>query len=337
MRRYTDPHELPASPRIAVISNDAIGNYVVVTPMLKMLWLERRPSALDYFAGARTSELWSVDPKVSFGYALHGSPPRDAMSIASARGPYDLVINVEQGAWAKCFAAMLCGEHSFVCGPCLDHRGRADMAFPNDQRGRLWIDKEWIAPDLTRRYSFLQSGFIAEIFARLALLEGELAPYEVPSRPPARDIPPILIATSASLSDKLWPTEKWRAALRAIGAEAGLIGAKPSGRTSTWIGESIEEELVGTGLVRDLRGACTLPQVVGALSRARLVLTLDNGILHLAASTGTPIVGLFRHGIHRLWAPPVDSLRVLTPGEGKAVSEIDVVNVIEACLQSLGT
>jgi ADP-heptose:LPS heptosyltransferase len=65
------------------------------------------------------------------------------------------------------------------------------------------------------------------------------------------------------------------------------------------------------------------------------VITIDNGILHLAAATGTPTVGLFRHGIHRLWAPPFANLTVLTPGEKKAVAEIPVQVVQEAIFHAL--
>ena len=53
-----------------------------------------------------------------------------------------------------------------------------------------------------------------------------------------------------------------------------------------------------------MRGRITLPQVAGAIAKAKAVVSLDNGILHLACSTATPTVGLYRNGIHRLWAPP---------------------------------
>ncbi len=65
------------------------------------------------------------------------------------------------------------------------------------------------------------------------------------------------------------------------------------------------------------------------------MLTIDNGILHLAVASGTPTVGLFRHGIHRLWAPPSPSLTVLTPGEGQNVAGIAVQTVQEALERAL--
>ena len=111
---------------------------------------------------------------------------------------------------------------------------------------------------------------------------------------------------------------------------AGLLGAPVSQQAQHWKGASAEDELVGDGLAIDLRGAFSLPQVVGALGAAKAVLTLDNGILHLAAATSTPTVGLYRHGIHRLWAPPAPNVTVLTAGEGNPVSAIDPAAVLSA-------
>lgn len=66
----------------------------------------------------------------------------------------------------------------------------------------------------------------------------------------------------------------------------------------------------------------TLPQVVGAIEGARLVVSIDNGIVHLACATDTPVVGLYRHGIHRLWAPPSANVRIVEPGSGGRVEQI---------------
>jgi ADP-heptose:LPS heptosyltransferase len=205
------------------------------------------------------------------------------------------------------------------------------LPFQEDERGRLWQDKEWISPDLVTRFPFLDSGFIGELFCRLAYLEGAIPSYSVTKEEPTIRTPDILIATAASLPEKLWPVQKWLDLILALPSKPGLIGAKPSQQKEFWQGGSGEEELVAAGLVHDLRGQLTLPQVVGALARAKQIITLDNGILHLGVSTGTPVVGLYRHGIHRLWAPPYKNLTVVTPGEGKPVSDItpeQVLNVL---------
>jgi ADP-heptose:LPS heptosyltransferase len=323
---------LPEEPVIAVIANDALGNYVVSTPLLQMIRRKYPTSDLHYYSGMRVRELWKKDENIDWGFPLFGMEPYEAIKASRAKlNECDLVINLEQSVWAKCFAAAIAGPDTFVCGPALGKDGRGDFPYPKDERGDLWRDQQWIAEDLTARYPFLKSGFIGERFCRLAYMNGEVPRYKVPQSKPPGEIPAVLIATAASLPEKLWPVEKWKQVLETLKerrVSVGLIGAKPKEQQKFWQGGGGEEELVTAGLVRDLRGKFTLPEVVGALGRTKTVLTLDNGILHMAASTGTRTIGLFRHGIHRLWAPPYDNLTVLTPGEGRDVSEIEVEQVL---------
>lgn len=322
MRRYAG-QALRNYSRIAVIANDAIGNFVVTTPLMQMLRTTHDPAELHYFGGTRTWELQRAGDLATCSYPLFGLRPTEA--LAQVKGRYDLVVNVERTCWSRAFTALIAGPESFVCGPCLDDEGRRDLPFLDDDRGRLAEDMEWISPDLTARYPFLKSGFIGEIFVRLAYLDGPVPPYRVATANPGEPIPDVLIATAASLPEKTWPVEKWRAVLseaKGAGVTVGLLGAAPSAQRKYWEGEGAEEQLVVEGLVKDLRGRFSLPQVVGALSKARAVLTIDNGILHLAVAAGTPSIGLYRHGIHRLWAPPSDGLVVLTPGERREVAEI---------------
>ena len=331
MTRYQG-EPLPTAPRIAVFANDALGNYVVSTPLLSMLRARYPQGALHLFSGTRTLEFWARDKRLDNGHALFGSSPYETARVIGAR-EYDLVVNMEWTPWAKAASAIAAGPSTFVVGPCLDGEGRGDLRFQDDERGALWADQEWVSPEITRRYPFLNTGFIGEIFCRLAYLEGEIPRYELPVEDVDATVPDVLIATSASLPEKLWPTEKWVAAMEALrksGKSIGLLGAKPAAQTKFWKGNETESTLVESGLVEDLRGQFTLPQVVGALAAARQVLTLDNGILHLAAATQTPAVGLFRHGIHRLWAPPAPNVTVLTPGEDRIVAEIEVETVREA-------
>ena len=327
---------LPEGCRIALITNDAIGNYVVVTPLIKMLKEQFKPGTLHYYGGIRTKELWATDPLIDRGFAFHGGSPWESVSEwwqGSQPKPYDLIVNVENHPWAKAFASLISQDRGFLCGPALRDDARADLPFAEDERGHLWEDKRWIAGDIVSKYPFLDSGFIGEIFARLCYLSGPLPAYRIQRDEPPFAMPDVLIATTASLQEKLWPFEKWRAALewlRAKGVSVGLLGAPPKAQQQYWTGSDAESQLVAAGLAEDLRGKLTLTEVAGALERAKAVLSLDNGILHLAASTDTPVVDLFRHGIHRLWAPPFGKLTIVTPGEARAVAELKVEHVTEA-------
>lgn len=320
---------IPEHARIALISNDAIGNYVVITPLVEMLRSRYPRATINYFGGVRTEEFWRIDDRFLDGYPLFGSPPHGLSDVANP--PFDWVINVEWLPWAKAATAILAGENGFVTGPCLDAAGRGDLPFASDSRGALAADQNWISDDITRRYSFLTSGFIGEIFCRLAYLDGPVPRYRVPREEIASPVD-VLIAMSASLPEKLWPVEKWVQAvtkIRARGLTVGLLGAKPASQKGFWKGASAEDHLVDSGLVEELRGRYSLPQVVGVLASARQVLTLDNGIMHLAAATETPTAGLFRRGIHRLWTPPNGNVAVVLP-PGDSVEDILVETALGA-------
>jgi ADP-heptose:LPS heptosyltransferase len=335
MKRYTG-EELPAGARIAVLTNDALGNFVVVTPLLQMLRVKHEPTTLDYYGGTRISELAEASELIDAVFSLHGPHPRGfALSL---RAPYDLVVNVERSAWAKAAAAILAGESGLVCGPSLDSEGRGDLPFADDARGQLWNDQEWIAEDITARYPFLSSGFIGEILCRLAYLEGPIPAYRLPQQPPSAPVPDVLISTAASLPEKLWPVDGWRKlvqALRERGLTVGLLGARPRQQKKYWQGAEVETAVIAAGAA-DLRGRFALPEVVGAIARARLVVTIDNGIVHFACATQTPTVGLFRNGIHRLWAAPADNLKLIEPGSGRRVPDIPYGSVWSAVETLLG-
>lgn len=336
MHRYTGGR-LREGSRIAVISNDALGNFAAVTPLLQMLRSAHSPAVLDYFGGSRIHELASASDLVDGAFPLHGASPEESVRWLSA-GPYDLVVNVEQTAWSKSYAALLAGSGGAVCGPCVGPGGRGELDFPDDDAGRLWLDERWIAEDVRDQHPILDSGFIGEIFCRGAYLSGPVPGYRIPSVPCKRDVPDVLLATAASLPEKLWPIEHWIAAVEALhlqGCSIGLIGAKPSDQGKFWKGAEDENRLIATGWVEDLRGAFPLPEVVGALGKARAVLTLDNGILHFAVASGTPTVGLFRYGIHRLWAPPASNLTVVVPEPEETVASIPVAEVVAAVSKAL--
>ncbi|MFQ3669660.1 MAG: glycosyltransferase family 9 protein, partial [Fimbriimonadaceae bacterium] len=299
MIRYRG-ERLPDHPAIAVVADDAIGNFVVATPLLQMLQRAHAPRRLSFVSGPRTRELQVSSDLITDAFLGKGP------DAALPSGPYDLVVNVELSDWARKAAGILgSGSAARICGPADDPATGRQAPFEDNERGDLWRDREWVSATLADRYPFLGSGWIGEIFCRLAYLEGPVPRYAVPRVAPPSNVPDVLVAMSASLVEKLWPADRWVELLGRIndtGRTVGLLGAAPAAQR-TWLGSEAESEVVERGLVRDLRGTMTLPEVVGALAAAERVLTLDNGILHLSASTDTPVVGLFRYGIHRLWAP----------------------------------
>jgi len=140
----------------------------------------------------------------------------------------------------------------------------------------------------------------------------------VPVEEPPGDVPAVLIATGANRSAKLWPIPYWQeviAGCSRLGWSVGLLGAAPVQQARYYHSVGGEERLLESTALVDLRGRFTLPQVAGALRRARACVTIDNGIMHLAAAVGVPTVAIFGGSPWRLWAPRAPRVQVLLPAE----------------------
>jgi ADP-heptose:LPS heptosyltransferase len=127
-----------------------------------------------------------------------------------------------------------------------------------------------------------------------------------------------LIATGANRSAKLWPPQYWRELVDWCSKQelsVGLLGSKPSEQARYYHSADAESVLLRETALLDLRGRYTLPEVSGALQRARACVTIDNGIMHLAGAVGTPTVAIFGGSPWRLWAPRNPSVRTLLPAE----------------------
>ncbi len=350
MRRWAN-ETLPRQPRLALVANDAIGNFVIATSLAQMLRAAHPGCSIDLWSGSRVREFLGLPDQPGharlfddFHQFLRETPGTVADTAAQARRgrTYDLIVNIEDSEPARQLTALLASQHTWVCGPAACADG-STLAFADDELGRLWQHTTWVSATIREEFPFLHSGYIGEFFCRLAYLSGPLPPARVPTAPWPHAVPDVLIAMSASLPDKLWPAKAWSAVLadlRDASLTVGLLGAKPSSQSAHWLGSDAESDVVSAGLADDLRGKPSLPQVADLLSRARLVLTLDNGIMHLAATSRTPTVALFRHGIHRLWTPPWGDVRAVVAEPGTPVSAISVGSVgdaVRAALQLSGS
>jgi len=338
MQRFTG-QTLRQRPHIAVLFYDAIGDFVVVTPLLRGLRETYPGCTVDYFGGERTRQLEEASPLIDARYSIFGPPealaglPEFLEKRRAAAGPYDLVVNCDDHPVLAVVASAL--QPQYVVGRCYDAELRALL--PQASGGVEALHGEnWASPSLLGRYGdVLGSQFIGEILCRLAHVETDFARTEVPDAPPPFATPPILIGTGGRRSAKLWPTEHWRALLahcRERGLAVGLLGATPARQRGQYHSADAEEYLLANVPLVDLRGKLTLPEVCGALRRARACVTVDSGIMHLAGAAGVPTLALFGASAWRLWAPPVPHLRVVLGSEQCSLCEENGFRN-EACLR----
>lgn len=328
--------DLGPRPHVAVLFRDQIGDFLVATPLMRGLREWYPDLVLDYFGGERTRELEEASRLVDARYSLYGSGAGAAGLLAfldsrrAADGPYTMAINLEADPAAAKAAGAIWPR--FICGTWAHPETGVTAQPPAEGIDRLWHDN-WNRAGLLNDYPTLSTQFIGEIFCQLCRVETAYSVTEAPLEEPPFGTPAILISTGASRSAKLWPTEHWVRLvtwLREQREDVGLLGAAPMEGTRQYHSDDADAAILDLGGV-DLRGKLTLPQVAGALRRARAFVTVDNGLMHLAAAVGTPTLALFGASPRRLWAPLSSSVQILDPDQPCTLCEENRFRN-EACL-----
>lgn len=321
MERFQN-QPLRESPHLAVLFADKLGGFVVATTLLRGLHEKYPGATLDYFGGERTAELERASPHIAERYSLYGSPgalrglPGFIAQREAAAGPYDLAVNLDFNPVNALAATML--EPAYVVGRCIQPDGRKELPLGPTDREQLQNPRTYWAGEnfLARFGGVLESNYIGEIFCRLAFVDTDFRRTEVPTEPPGRAIPDVLIATGATRSAKFWPVAHWKRLIECCAADGlgiGLLGAAPKLQQTAYGSASTEEMLLQETPLIDLRGRFTLPQVAGALAAARACVAIDNGLMHLAIGVGTPTVAIFGGSSWDLWAPPAPAMNLVLP------------------------
>lgn len=115
--------------------------------------------------------------------------------------------------------------------------------------------------------------------------------------------PFIVIHPGAAFTSRRWPTERFAALaqrLNDLGHDIRLTGSASEAPTAHHIAAT-------ANLPREsvLAGHTDLEQLTRVTAAARLVISGDTGLAHLAVATATPSITLFGPISPRLWGPPL--------------------------------
>ena len=122
----------------------------------------------------------------------------------------------------------------------------------------------------------------------------------------------------------MWPFRHWRLVLdeaRCRGWSVGLVGSPPAAQRESYNAGEDEDCLIDSTDLIDLRGKTSLIQLAGACKKARAVVSVDAGPLHIAAAVGAPTLGIVGNDLDdvgvspaRLWMPRCDNFtRTISP------------------------
>ena len=134
---------------------------------------------------------------------------------------------------------------------------------------------------------------------------------------------------------KMWPSSNYGAVVGWL-AERGygvlLLGATDEQEQAKQI---IAASPSGAALA-DLTGKCSLPTSLAVLSRCRVLIADDNGIMHASAAMGLPTLGIFGTTIPEIWAPVGKEAHYVAPPElaktMDAVASSDIINKLAEML-----
>jgi heptosyltransferase III len=106
--------------------------------------------------------------------------------------------------------------------------------------------------------------------------------------------PVVALGPTANWAPKTWPADRFAALFRDLRA-GPLRGAVPA----VLAGPGAEERAMAAPLLAalpdaiDLAGCLSLPEAAACLARSALYVGNDSGLMHLAAASGAPTLGLF--------------------------------------------
>jgi lipopolysaccharide heptosyltransferase II len=100
----------------------------------------------------------------------------------------------------------------------------------------------------------------------------------------------VALAPGAAHATKRWPLEHWQA-LVTRNLESGSAVVIVGGPGDADLGASLAKE--GQGRVANAAGVFGLQATGALLQRARVLVSGDTGVMHMATAVGTPVVSLF--------------------------------------------
>ena len=149
--------------------------------------------------------------------------------------------------------------------------------------------------------------------------------------------PIIGLGPTANWAPKIWPAENFAALFHSLQA-----GPLPGAVAAVFAGPGDEEKALAAPLLAalpdaiDLVGQLRLPEAAACLARCAMFIGNDSGLMHLAASAGTPTLGLFGPTSAAEYAPAGRNARVVMSSSSR-MADLSVDAALAAASRLLVT
>jgi heptosyltransferase II len=294
--------------KILVVGPSWIGDAVLAQPLYKLLHARHAGLTLDVLAPQWTLPVVRRMSEVRRAIAspfLHGElrlPERRALGRSLRTEHYDQAItlpNTLKSAIVPWFARI---------ARRTGYRGEMRWGMLNDVRT---LDEAGL-PQMAQRYAALALEPGEKLPAKLPDPElsvdeaGRRATLEVLGL--ARAPQPVALCPGAEYGpSKRWPPAYFAELARALAGSGA----------SVWVLGSAKDRDIGEDIVRLSAGACTnlcgrtsLDQAADLLATARLTITNDSGLMHVAAAVGSHVIAIYGSSTPR-FTPPLSPRAII--------------------------
>lgn len=296
VRLFPAPSSRTAMPvrSVLVIRPGGIGDALLLAPAVNLLRSRYPEAVITILAERRNAGAFALIPSIDrlFRYDNFSDLCRCLITR------YDVVIDTEQ--WHRMSAVF---ARSVPAG--------MRIGFATNERCRLFTHPVPYSQDDYEAQSFIN------LLRPLAIVESFTPESRFLTIPDSADaefnallcsftVPYVAIFPGASVKERRWSIEKFRALVQyiaAAGMAAVIIGGKE---------DKASVDLILSGAVgHNLAGRTSLAGTAAVIARARLLVSGDSGVLHIAVGLGVPTVSLFGAGIAKKWAPQGEKHLVL--------------------------
>ena len=295
---------------ILVVGPSWVGDTVISQVLLQLLMQQHPGAKIDYLAPPWTLPLLARMPEVRrgivnpFGHGALRLGARRQLGLELRAGAYDQAL-VLPNSWKSALPPWFAGIPLRT-----GFRGEARWGLLND----------------LRKLNTAALPQMADRFAALALPDGAALPAPLP-RPALRSTtaqqqqvlarlglgaskPAIAFCPGAEYGPaKRWPEKHYAALARLLAARGYTIWLIGSPKDHA-VAETIAEQ--AAGLCSNLCGRTDIAEAADLLAAARLVVTNDSGLMHVAAAVGRPVIALYGSSSPQFTPPLAADARIVT-------------------------
>jgi heptosyltransferase II len=278
-------HDLGLAPDILVVRFSAIGDILLITPLLRAIRARYRGARIAVLTKERYVPLLSHNPHVS--EVLGVAPDEGVRGIAQRiRGVrYTHLLDLHGNLRSHALRRLAPGPWRSYAKRRLERMVLITVK-RDIYRAQIPVAERYF--EAVGGLDVLPDGGPPDFFI------GEAADQRAAERLSSvglgRDRPIVAMAPGAAHATKRWPAAYWVELVRRItptGADVAVLGgpedAELAGRIS---------ELAGAS-VASLAGTLGLQETGAVIRRAEVLISGDTGVMHMGTGVGTPVVALF--------------------------------------------